>query len=50
LEELQLIKILKEDVPPKSNLSDKYRGVFSKKDAQNFNEYTMKMRKEWGNT
>lgn len=48
LEELNLIKVLKENiVPPKIKLSDKYRGVFSKEDAQNFNQHTQAMRKEW---
>jgi uncharacterized protein YydD (DUF2326 family) len=50
LEELNLIKVLKENiVPPKTKLSDKYRGVFSKEDAQNFNQHTQAIRKEWDN-
>ena len=51
LEELQLIKVLKENfVPTKTKLSDKYRGVFTKEDAKSFNEHTQQMRKEWENT
>jgi hypothetical protein len=51
LEELDLIKVLKENlVPSATKLSDKYRGVFSKEDAQSFNEHTQTMRKEWDNT
>jgi hypothetical protein len=51
LEELHLIKVLKENLAPaKTKLSDKYRGVFSKEDAKSFNEHTQQMRKEWDNT
>ncbi|BAU52088.1 hypothetical protein [Mucilaginibacter gotjawali] len=51
MEELHLIKVIKENiVPSKTKLSDKYRGVFSKKDALDFNKHTMKMRKELANT
>lgn len=51
LEELNLIKVLKENVvPSKTRLSDKYRGVFSKEDAQSFDQHTQTMRKEWDNT
>ena len=31
-------------------LSNKYRNVFSKEDAQNFNDHTQNMRNEWDNT
>ena len=31
-------------------LSDKYKGVFSKEDAQSFNKHTQQMRKEWDST
>jgi hypothetical protein len=48
LEELQLIRVLKENISPvKTKLSDKYREVFSKEDAQSFNQHTEKIRKEW---
>jgi hypothetical protein len=50
LEELNLIKVLKETIEqPKTKLSDKYRGVFSKEDATNFNDHTKVMRHEWDN-
>ena len=51
LEELQIIKVLQENVVPvKTKLSDKYRGVFSKEDAKSFEHHTQNMRKEWDNT
>ncbi|MBK7505213.1 MAG: hypothetical protein IPI52_09175 [Bacteroidetes bacterium] len=50
LEELQLIKVLKENIAPTNiKLSEKYRGVFTKKEAKSFNEHTQQMRKEWDN-
>ena len=51
LEELQIIKVLQENVAPsKTKLSDKYSGVFSKEDAESFENHTQNMRKEWDNT
>jgi hypothetical protein len=47
LEELHLIKILKENVPAETKLSDKYKGVFSKEDAKRFDQHTQTMRNEW---
>ena len=32
---------------PATRLSDKFRGVFSKEDAQSFNEHIKTMRSEW---
>ncbi len=50
LEELHLIKVLKENFDTvNTKLSDKYRGVFTKEDAKNFNEHTTNMRNEWDN-
>ena len=50
LEELHLIKVLKENFTPlKTKLSDKYRGVFSKEDAKSFKDHTQQMREEWNN-
>ena len=50
MEELQLTKVLKENIAPAPvKLSDKYRGVFSKEDAQSFNNHTQSMRKESDN-
>lgn len=46
MEELCLIKILDDTAPPKTKLSDKYRGVFSKEDADSFDLHTQTMRKE----
>ena len=51
LEELQLIKVIKKNFAPvKAKLSDKYKGVFSKEDANSFDKHTQTMRKEWDNT
>lgn len=51
LEELQIIKVLQENIAPaETKLSDKYRGVFSKEDADSFENHTQNMRKEWDNT
>ena len=51
LEELNLIKVLKENIDPvRPKLSDKYRGTFSKEDAQSFNDHTKIMHGEWDNT
>lgn len=50
LEELHLIKVLNNDImPSKTKLSDKYRGAFTKEDAQSFNIHTQQMRNEWNN-
>ncbi len=51
LEELQIIKVLKENLAPaRIKLSDKYKGVFSKEDAESFNKHIHTMRTEWDNT
>ena len=50
LEELNLIKVLKENVTlPKTKLSEKYRGILSKKESENLQEHIIKMRGEWNN-
>ena len=50
LEKLNILRIVKENVMENTaKLSDKYKGVFSKKDAQSFNDHTQAMRKEWDN-
>ncbi len=50
MEELHLIKVLKGNIATTSTkLSDKYKGVFSKEDAMNFNEHSQQIRKEWDN-
>jgi hypothetical protein len=48
LEELHLIKVLKENlVPAKTKLSDKYKGIISKEQGQSLNEHIKQMRSEW---
>ena len=48
LEELHLIKVLKENFAPvKTKLSDKYKGIISKEQGQNLNEHIKQMRSEW---
>ena len=48
LEELQLIKVLKENIEPnKPKLSDKYRGILSKEEGEKLNEHIKQMRSEW---
>ena len=50
LEELHLIKVLKENLAPvKTKLSDKYKGIISKEQGQNLNEHIKQMRSEWNN-
>ncbi len=49
LEALNLIKVLKENVVPKTKLSDKYKGIISKEQGQNLNEHIQQMRSEWNN-
>ena len=51
LEQLHILRIIREIVPAnKTRLSDKYKGVFSKEDADSFNQHTQTMRKEWDDT
>lgn len=51
LEELNVLKIVKDNsIENKIKLSDKYKGVFSKTDAIEFDKHTQTMRKEWDNT
>jgi hypothetical protein len=50
LQELDLVKVLEDhQVPVKTKLSDKYKGVFSKEDSKSFDEHTRIMREEWNN-
>ena len=50
LEELDLIKVLKEDsLTSKTNLSDKYKGIISKEQRQSLNQHIKQMRNEWSN-
>ena len=50
LEDLHILKVLKKSILPQQKLSEKYKGVFSKEDAKDFNDHTQTMRKEWDNT
>lgn len=51
LEALHLIKVLRgKPSLSKEKLSEKYKNVFSEKDAASFMEHTEKMREEWDNT
>ena len=48
LEELHLIKVLKENFEPvKSKLSDKYKGFISKEEGQQLNDHIKQIRSEW---
>jgi hypothetical protein len=48
LEELHLIKVLNENVTPvKNKLSDKYKGIISKKSGEDLQKHIKKMRSEW---
>lgn len=48
LEELHLIKVLKENIEPaKTKLSDKYKGLISREEGQKLNDHIKKMRSEW---
>jgi hypothetical protein len=48
LEDLQLIKVLKENVEPvKIKLSDKYKGFISKEEGQQLKDHIQQMRSEW---
>jgi len=50
LEELRLIKVLKEDVTTaKTKLSDKYRGFITQEDGVQLNNHINQMRNEWSN-
>jgi hypothetical protein len=48
LEELQLIKVIKENVvPAKNKLSNKYRGIITKAEGMQLNKHIKQMRNEW---
>lgn len=47
LEELQLIKVLKETTVSNLKLSDKYRGIITKEDGEKLNDHISQMRSEW---
>ena len=48
LEELRLIKVLKENIEPvKTKLSDKYKGFITKEEGRKLNDHINQMRSEW---
>jgi hypothetical protein len=48
MEELHLIKVLKENIEPaRTKLSEKYKGFISKEDARELNDHIKQMRSEW---
>jgi hypothetical protein len=48
LEELHLIKVLKENIEPvKTKLSDKYKGFINKEEGQQLNDHIKQIRSEW---
>ena len=50
LEELHLIKVLQENITPiQTKLSDKYRGIITKKKGEELNQHINNMRNEWNN-
>ncbi|HEY9000949.1 MAG TPA: hypothetical protein VIM89_06330 [Mucilaginibacter sp.] len=49
MEELHLIKVLKENIAEKPKLSDKYKGIISKEEGSELDEHIKKMRSEWNN-
>ena len=50
LEELHLIKVIKENLAPvRIKLSDKYKGVITKEQGQDLNNHIHQMRSEWNN-
>ncbi len=51
LEELQLIKVVEENIPKKGKkLSDKYRGILNKEQGKDLKKHIQQMRNEWSNT
>lgn len=50
LEELRLIKVLKENLAPiKTKLCDKYKEIVSKEQGQSLSEHIKQMGSEWNN-
>ncbi len=51
LEKLNILRIVSEQATEsKTRLSDRFRNVFTREDAESFNLHTQAMRKEWDNT
>lgn len=49
LEEQQLIRVLKKNIPPEGKLSEKYAGKLSPDTADKLQEHVNKSREEWQN-
>ncbi len=49
LEELHIIKIIKDDTHSKTKLSDKYKGIISKENGVSLDNHIQQMRNEWNN-
>lgn len=49
LEDLNIIKVLEKNNPPKEKLSEKYAGKLPSEVADQFQEYVTQSRKEWKN-
>lgn len=48
LEELKLIKVLKDNIEPsRVKLSEKYKGFITKEEGQQLNSHINQMRSEW---
>ncbi len=48
LEELQLIKVLKENIAEvKPKLSEKYKGIITKEEGKKLNKHIQQIRSEW---
>lgn len=47
LEDLKIIKVIKENIAPKQKLSDKYRGSISKEEGEKLNKHIEDSRNEW---
>lgn len=47
LEELQLIRMVKREVPSEQKLSDKYRGKLPEKVGEQLQDYIRQSRSEW---
>lgn len=51
LEDLKLLEVIKKEKrTSKKKLSDKYKGVFTEEDANDFDKHVQTMRDEWKNS
>ncbi len=49
LQELDLIKVLKENISSDEKLSDKFKGIITREQGKNLQEHIKQMRSEWNN-